>query len=265
MKLPYLEFGDANNPPLVLVHGLFGQGKNLSAVARNMAQTHYVLSVDLRNHGSAPWDDVHDYPSMAEDLYESFASFGAIDLMGHSMGGKAAMVLALSKPEFVKSLLVADIAPVSYAHSHLSYIEAMRGLDLSKVKTRRDADALLAHAIDDAGVRAFLLHSLKTGEKPYWQNNLDALEQAMDLVIGWPEIEAQYEGRTLFVGGENSDYIDAEGREAIKRDFPRAKVMMIKNAGHWIHVEQPQIFSDIMRRFFDVSKSRANSIPLRPC
>ncbi len=251
MKLPYLEFGDPQNPPLVLVHGLFGQGKNLAAQARAMKDTHYVMSVDLRNHGSAEWDEVHDYPAMAEDIYETFADFGAIDLMGHSRGGKAAMWLALSRPEFVKSLLVADMAPVTYTHSYTQMIDAKRSIDLSKVKTRRDADALLAPAVPDAGVRAFLLHSLKTGDEPYWQNNIDDLERNMDAILGWPETDTQYDGRTLFVGGVNSDYITGDKREAIKAHFPKAKITMIKNAGHWLHAEQPQIFATVIQSFFE--------------
>lgn len=250
MKLPYLEFGEAHLPPLVLVHGLFGQGKNLAATARVMAKTHHVMSVDLRNHGNASWDAQNDYPAMAEDLYETFAEFGAIDLMGHSMGGKASMVLALSRPDFVKSLLVADMAPIAYTHSHSEFVEAMQRLDLAQVKTRRDADALMRADVPDDGVRAFLLHSLKTGDEPRWQNNIAVLDQNMDLIVGWPDIEGEYEGRALFVGGANSDYIGEEGREAIRRYFPKAKVMMIKNAGHWVHIEAPQVFADIMQKFF---------------
>ncbi len=250
MKLPYLEFGDPNAPPLVLVHGLFGQGKNLAAAARAMTKTHYVMSVDLRNHGDAGWDSTHDYPAMAEDLLETFEQFGKIEIMGHSMGGKAAMRLSLSHPEFVRRILVADMAPVAYDHSHSPLIDAMKSMDLTTIKTRREADAALAPLVKDAGTRAFLIHGLKTGDQPKWKNNLEVLDANMDNITGWPKFSGSYTGPALFVGGENSDYINEDAREAIRQYFPAAKVIMIKDAGHWLHVEKPEIFANIMRAFF---------------
>ncbi len=250
MKLPTLEFGDPARPPLVMVHGLFGQGKNLSLQARQMAETHHVFAVDLRNHGTAGWDDIHDYPSLAGDLYETFSHYPQIQIMGHSMGGKAAMMLALKRPEFVEKILVADMAPVNYTHDYDDLIGAMKRLDLSQIQTRRDADALMAPYVEDAGTRAFLLHSLKTGDEPYWQNNILGLEKNMPNILGWPEVKAQYDGSALFVGGGNSDYISDETRPTIKALFPTAKIMSIKNAGHWLHVEEPKIFGEILQRFF---------------
>lgn len=249
MKLPVREFGTKDRHPLVLVHGLFGQGKNLSGLARSLSESRFVITVDLRNHGTADWHELHTYKAMADDLLETFDDFLRIDIMGHSMGGKAAMLAALTAPERIERLLIADIAPVAYDHSHLSYIEAMRALALDDLKSRKDADEALA--IEDAGVRAFLLHSLDLkAQPPRWQFNLDALENHMSDITGWPENSNVFSQKTLFVGGKKSDYILAEHRDAIKANFPNAAIMHLKDAGHWLHAEQPLVFAKICQNFF---------------
>ncbi len=251
MKLPFLEFGARDLPPVVLVHGLFGQGKNLAALGRALSEKHYVMAVDLRNHGGAGWSDEHSYEALGEDLFETFGHLGRIGVMGHSMGGKAAMMLALRHGDLVEALMVADMAPMRYGHSYDDMIEAMRAVDLGAIKTRRDADEQMKAMVPDAGMRAFLLHSLKTGDAPHWQNNIEVLAENMDQILGWPEVDARYEGRVLFLGGGKSDYISDAARPKIKALFPRAKIMSIKNAGHWLHIEEPEIFADITAHFFD--------------
>ncbi len=250
MKLPIREFGVHGGIPIVLVAGLFGEGKNLGAIARTLSTHRHVITVDLRNHGSAPWSQDHSYHAMASDIMETFSHFEKIDLLGHSMGGKAAMMVALLKPSFINKLLVADIAPVTYTHDHDSLIDAMLALDLNAVSNRREADAALSLSIPNNGVRAFLLHSLKFGDMPKWQNNLVVLKKSMPNIVGWPEVEGVFEGSTLFVGGANSDYIEAGHRETIKSYFPNAYITHIKNAGHWLHVEQASIFAKIVTDFF---------------
>lgn len=248
MKLPFLEFGEPDDLPVVLVHGLFGQGKNLSNIARALSTDRYVIAVDLRNHGDAKWADVHDYFSLAGDLFETFEHYPQIDIMGHSMGGKASMMLALKHPDFVRKLLVADMSPAPYTHDHSEHIDAMMGVDLTVVKTRREADALLK--IEDDGIRAFLLHGLKFEDNPRWQHNLAVLKKEMLNIVGWPVMSEMFKGPTLFVGGANSFYITKDHRDAINAAFPEAKITHIKNAGHWLHVEQPTIFAQIICDFF---------------
>lgn len=248
--LPIREYGERGGVPIVLIAGLFGEGKNLGAVARTLSANNHVFTIDLRNHGTAPWSDEHNYFEMAKDVIETFSEFEQIDLMGHSMGGKAAMMVALLKPNFIRKLLIADIAPVNYTHDHDGLIDGMLALDLTSISNRREADVALSKTIPESGVRAFLLHGLKFGEHPKWQNNLVVLKKSMAEIVGWPDVHGIFTGATLFVGGANSDYIQPEHRESIKYYFPNALITHIKDAGHWLHVEQPRIFAKIVNDFF---------------
>jgi esterase len=190
---------------------------------------------------------------MAADLAEVLeASSAPADVIGHSMGGKAAMMLALTRPELVRKLVVADIAPVPYSHSHAGLIAAMRGLDLSGLGGRSEADRRLVETVDDSGVRAFLLQSLdlKT-DPPQWRLNLDALEAEMPRILGWPEVEGQFEGPVLFLSGAKSNYVGREHRDAIKSLFPAARFAKIPDAGHWLHAEKPREFEAAVRVFLD--------------
>ncbi len=239
------------HPPLLIVHGLFGSARNWGAIARRLADSRQVLSVDMRNHGASPWHASHTYPDLAADLAEVIdAHGGRADVVGHSMGGKAAMMLALTEPDKVAKLTVADIAPVAYAHSQRQLIDAMRGLNPEAGGTRADADAALAGAIPDRGTRAFLLQSLdtKAGE---WRLNLDALDAEMDRIIGWPDVAAQADIPALFLAGADSDYVRPEHRQAIRGYFPRARFAKIPGAGHWLHADKPREFIAALRTWLD--------------
>ncbi len=233
---------DASLPPVLIVHGLFGSGRNWRAIARRMARLRRVVTVDMRNHGHSAWADSQSYPDMAGDLAEVIAAIGGqADVLGHSMGGKAAMVLALDAPGLVRRLLIADIAPVAYAHSQNHLIRAMRGLDLAAVESRGEADARLAKEIDSPQLRAFLLQSLDL-EARQWRLNLDVLERDMGLITGFPEVSGRFDGPALFLSGKESDYVRPEHRARIKALFPRARFARIPGAGHWLHAERPRAF-----------------------
>lgn len=240
-------------PPLLIVHGLFGSGRNWGAIAKRMSEDRAVVAVDMRNHAGSFWDSQHDYPAMAQDLAEVIVAQGApMDVMGHSMGGKAAMWLALTQPGLVNRLVVADIAPVAYGHSQNALIAAMRGLDLTDLTTRSEADRRLAPAVEDASVRAFLLQSLDLkAQPPRWRLNLDALEANMERITGWPDDAGvtPYAGRTLFLSGALSDYVRPEARATIRRLFPQARMARIPGAGHWLHAEKPRDFEAALRVF----------------
>lgn len=242
-------------PPLLIVHGLFGSARNWGAIAKRISDSRAVVAVDMRNHAGSFWDEEHTYPAMAADLAAVIEAEGRpMDVMGHSMGGKTAMWLALTRPELVNRLVVADIAPVSYGHSQNHLIAAMRGLDLSGLDSRREADARLAATVKDPGVRAFLLQSLDLkAEPPCWRLNLDALERQMDLITGWPDTSglAPYTGPTLFLSGALSDYVTPEARPAIRALFPQARFAKLPGAGHWLHAEKPRDFEATLRVFFD--------------
>ena len=229
--------------PLVMAHGLLGQGRNFGTLARGFAVDRDVYSVDMRNHGDSPWDDGMDYPAMAEDLagFIEDETGGRALVFGHSMGGKAAMRLALDAPERVAALIVADIAPVAYTHSHLDQIDALRGLDLSTLARRSEADAALRGPIPDATMRAFLLQNLRiSSEGITRRSNLDVLAGAMDTMVGWADPGARvYDGPVLFIAGGASPYVRDEHHEAIRALFPEARIDVVPGAGHWIHAEKP--------------------------
>ncbi|MGR3485029.1 MAG: alpha/beta fold hydrolase [Paracoccaceae bacterium] len=229
-----------SGPPLLIAHGLFGSGRNWGAVAKRLAADFAVTSVDMRNHGDSPWAAPHDYPAMAADL----APLAGGTVLGHSMGGKAAMWLALTRPERVARLVVVDIAPVAYAHDQMGPLEAMRRADLTGV-TRRSQAAARIEA--DRQVIPFLLQSLDlTGAAPRWTLNLDQLAADMPAIVGFPETDATYDGPALFIRGASSDYVADEG--AVTARFPAARIVTLPT-GHWVHAEAPADVAAIVRDF----------------
>lgn len=239
--------GPAGPTPLLIAHGLYGSGRNWGVIARRLSSDRTVIAVDMRNHGASPWSDSHSYPDMAEDLAEVIrAQGGPMAVLGHSMGGKAAMMLALTHPDLVERLIVGDIAPVSYAHDQSRHIAAMRAVDLSRVEKRSDAEAQLAAMVDDPTLPAFFTQSLDLKDRR-WRLNLDALADQMPLILGFPQIAAQFDKPTLFLTGALSHYVQPEHRAAIKALFPAARFAKIPGAGHWLHADKPREFEAAVR------------------
>jgi esterase len=238
-------------PPLVIAHGLYGSARNWGVIARRLADVRDVVAVEMRNHGASDWHATNGYPEMAADLAEVIGSLGGqADLLGHSMGGKAAMYLALTNGALVRRLIVADIAPVAYTHDQTRHVRAMRALDLTGVTTRADADSRLSQTIDSASLRAFFLQSLDLkATPPRWRLNLDVLEAEMTKIVGWPGPQGQFDGRTLFLTGANSIYVLPEHREAMRGHFPSARFAKIPDTGHWLHAEKPREFEETVRVF----------------
>lgn len=243
---------DTTRPPVLIVHGLFGSGRNWNVISKRLSDERRVVSVDMRNHGDSPRFDTQSYHDMAGDLAEVIHHLGGkADVIGHSMGGKAAMILALENTALMNRLLIADIAPVAYGHSQHSMIDAMRSIDLTRVNTRGDADRQLAEVLGDASVRAFLLQSLNVKERQ-WRLNLDVLEAEMAKIVGFPEISATFDGPALFLAGADSDYVLPEHRAKIKALFPAAKQAKIPGVGHWLHAEKPREFEAAARSFLNL-------------
>ncbi|WP_421905022.1 alpha/beta fold hydrolase [Mameliella sp.] len=246
-----LSHGTPDGIPLVIVHGLYGSGRNWGVIAKRLSDRWHILTPDMRNHGDSPRTETHSYPDLAGDLAELIdAHGGRAHVVGHSMGGKAAMVLALQHPEKLASLLVADIAPVAYTHSQIQFIEAMRAVDLSRVEKRSDAVEQLAQHVDDKTLQSFFTQSLDVQNKR-WKLNLDTLAREMPKILGFPKIEGRYEGPTLFLSGGQSDYVQAEHRPRIRELFPKARFAKIPKAGHWLHAEDPRGFEASVRAFVD--------------
>jgi esterase len=240
-------------PTLVIAHGLYGSGRNWGVIARRLADRRDVVAVDMRNHGESPRFPTQGYPEMAADLAEVIASLGApVDLMGHSMGGKAAMQLALTQPSLIRRLIVADIAPVAYGHDQTANARAMASLDLTRITTRAEADAALAEEIDDPALRAFFLQSLDLRSHPSrWRLNLDVLQAEMPKIVGWPGTQGQFPNAALFLTGASSPYVRPEHRETIRALFPKARFAKIPDAGHWLHAEKPREFEETVRVFLE--------------
>ena len=248
------ELGESGSR-VVLCHGLFGQGKNFTAIGKALAGSHRVTLVDMPDHGRSPRTEGFDYLRYADLVAELLSAEDPVALIGHSMGGKVAMLLALRRPELVERLVVVDVAPVPYDHAaeFEGYIAAMKAIDLSTLASRAEADQALLEAVPSAMVRGFLLQSVRREDDGWaWLLNLDVLGRDLDLITGWPQVDASpYEGPVLWVGGADSRYVAPEHVAAMDRLFPLNRRVTVKGAGHWVHSEQPEVFLEVVRRFVD--------------
>ncbi len=252
-QLHYQRYGEDGQPLLVL-HGLFGSAKNWHSVALKLQPDYQVWALDLRNHGSSPWDVTMNYPALVEDLRDFIEHhhLGQVNILGHSMGGKVAMALALSMPQLINQLIVVDIAPVNYNHSFLDYVQAMQRVDLQGLNRRSEVDQHLSESIQDAGIRMFLLQNLVFNTDHYdWRINLSSLAANMQYLIGFPTVPdgTQFDGKTLFLRGEKSDYILPSHHPIIHQLFNKVQINTVANAGHWVHADQPAALIEQVRGF----------------
>lgn len=243
-------------PVVVYLHGLFGQGKNFNTAARQLLPDFNGLLVDLPNHGHSPHTNSFDYLHMADAVAHTLRTelqATPVHVVGHSMGGKVAMLLALRHPELVDHLVVEDISPVSMSSmsEFNDLLGTLRDMDLNAITDRTDADAAIADAITNHAVRQFLLQNLRRTETGWhWLANLDLLHNSLTQIGAFPTPETTFDGPTLWMGGENSPYIQPEHDAAMTALFPRTINLTVKNAGHWIHSEQPKAFVEALKVFF---------------
>lgn len=240
-------------PPVVLLHGLFGAARNFGATQRAIAPHFRTIALDMRNHGDSPHAADMCYPTLASDVRETLQALGieTAAVIGHSMGGKAAMAMALHWPEMVGRLLVSDIAPVIYQHGNTGVTAAMQAIRLTPGLTRREADAALADAVPDKAIRPFLLQNLLLGAQPRWRIGLEEIAAALPDLEGWVDLPSSYNGPSVFVTGANSDYVLPEHRPIIRALFPAARFVAIKDAGHWVHADNPSGFLSVLQAFLD--------------
>jgi len=243
---------------LVFLHGLFGQGKNFTQVAKALSDVATSTLVDLPNHGRSAWTEEISYPTMAAEVAEVLRGLdGPVCLVGHSMGGKVAMRTALDFPELVERLVVVDISPVKGLGSSFdNLVAAMQQLDLAGLQSRSQADEQLSPGIPDPVVRGFLMQNLRhepgdDGRRHWhWQMNLDLLARELHGAIpDWPRTDASFPGPTLWMAGEKSGYVTPDASPAMRALFPRHVLVTVKGAGHWVHSEQPERFIAILRHF----------------
>ena len=244
-----------NGEPLLILHGLFGMGDNWTTLAKKFAEKYEVHVIDQRNHGQSFHSDSWTYQDMVSDLeeYISFHKLGKVNLLGHSMGGKTVMCFASMHPSKVKKLIVADIAPKEYPVSHGFILDAISSLDLNQIHSRKQADEELSKSISDYGIRQFILKSLYWKEKGKlaFRFNVDVIRNNIkNIGIALPNV-AYFDGPTLFLDGEKSDYIKPEDEEIISLHFPNYEIIPIPNAGHWLHAEQPKLFFEVVSEFLE--------------
>lgn len=252
--------GEAARPALVFLHGLFGSKTNFNSIAKALAQQtgRRVLTVDARNHGDSPHSPDMSYEAMSQDVQDLLTQLGLVPcvLVGHSMGGRTAMLLALQRPELVERLIAVDISPVETTSNSdfPSYMAAMRAVDvpddMSRSSARKLADQQLSTVIQDTAVRQFLLTNLVEVDGRFvWRVNLEALAQHVDKILAFPPRQESYPGPTLFLLGGNSQYVHPSHHSEIRRLFPQAQMQTVPNAGHWIHADCPQDFMAAIRGF----------------
>ncbi len=250
MKLNYKKSGSGT--PLVILHGLFGSLDNWFSIAKELVEHYTLYLVDQRNHGDSPHSEEWNYAVMVEDLKELIDDEGLekIYLMGHSMGGKTVMNFAVTYPERVEKLIVADIAPRFYPIHHQTILEGLNSLNLSQIKSRKEADDQLAQYIPELGVRQFLLKSLTRDAEGFaWKINLKVITEKIENVGEALAEGAVFEGPTLFLAGANSNYIQQKDLPDLEAHFPNYELEFIPNAGHWLHAEQPHAVVEEMRKF----------------
>ncbi|TVP50578.1 MAG: alpha/beta fold hydrolase [Mongoliibacter sp.] len=250
MKLNFKKSGSGE--PLIILHGLFGSADNWFSITKELEDDFTIYLVDQRNHGDSPQSEDWNYKVMAEDLKELMEAeaISEAHLLGHSMGGKTAMTFAIHYPEKVKKLIVADIAPRYYPIHHETILEGLNAVPIDNLKSRKEADDALSEYINNPGIKQFLLKNLARTDGGFkWKVNLPVITEKIGNVGEEIKSEKAFENPTLFMGGENSDYIQDKDKEDIDRLFPNSHLIYIKNAGHWLHAEQPKAVVDTVRAF----------------
>jgi len=250
--LHYLQRG--HGEAVLLMHGLFGSAANLGALARHLQGAYRTISLDLRNHGKSPWHRSMSYPEMAADVIDLLdrLQLARASLVGHSMGGKVAMQVALQHPQRVSAVVVGDISPASYPPRHAAVLQGLEAVARTRPATRAEAEKLLAESVLDAGTRSFLLKSLRReGDNRFdWAFNLEAIARGyanlMRAVEGTP-----FDGPALFIKGALSDYLQKDHRAKVLELFPAAELKVIPGAGHWLHADKPALFNGIVSRFLE--------------
>lgn len=240
---------------LLIIHGFLGMGDNWKTHAKHWAEQGWrVHLIDQRNHGRSFWSENFSYELMAEDLFKYYHTYGIKEatVLGHSMGGKVAMLFACLYPEKVTQLIVADIAPKAYPPHHQHILNGLATLDFSQITSRKEADQVLSNYVKETGIRQFLLKNIyrPTPTQLGLRLNIDILKEAIDQVGASLSQEMQYPGKTLFLKGEKSGYIETGDELLLRHHFPQNTLVTIEKAGHWLHAENPTAFSQAIANWW---------------
>lgn len=249
MKLHYKSFGSGS--PIIILHGIFGMGDNWTSIAKKLADDNLVILPDMRNHGRSEHSSTFNLEVTAEDLKELMIelSLEKAVIVGHSMGGKIAMTFALKYPEQCSELIIIDIAPRQYTRGHDTIFAALRNTDIQLTNDRSEIEHALLKLIPEISTVQFLMKSLArnaAGNGFYWRFNLQSLYENYDNIIMPINTNKVYSGPVLFIRGADSNYISEADKETILNLFPTAKMITVKNAGHWVHADQPELITRIL-------------------
>jgi esterase len=257
LKLAFEAFGAADAPPLVILHGFFASSRNWRTVAQQLAQHYRVYVPDLRNHGASFHHPVMDYPSMMVDVLDflNARQIATASVIGHSMGGKIAMWLALNHPASIDKLVVVDICPIRYPNSFNAIIKQLKSLPLNTLQSRQQAEAQLVNGIPELAERQFLLQNLVLEKSQYhWRIDLDIFANNADHIAAFPDTVGfePYQGDSLFMIGQQSSYVK---EKCFRPLFPKADFAVVAGAGHWPHVQQPTFFMQLTQEFLQPTEN----------
>ncbi len=256
-KLHFSTYGSGE--PIMILHGFFGMSDNWKTFARMLSEDYMIITPDLRNHGRSPHSEVHSYEAMAEDIEDFIEEndLQGLHLMGHSMGGKVAMQVALNAEELLSSLIVVDITPARYKGGHELIIQTMEELPLEKYERRSDVESFMSERLDDISVIQFLMKNLKRNKEAKgfkWKFNLESLSRNYDNVLAEITSDHTFSKPTAFIKGERSNYIREEYKEEIYDLFPAAELYEVSGAGHWVHADKPLDLLGYVLNHIDKSK-----------
>lgn len=254
IALNYKVVGEGS--PVIVLHGLFGSLDNWQTISKKISEKGYkVYIVDQRNHGRSPHTPSHTYEEMAADLahFMDFMKLRTAIIIGHSMGGKTAMQFAADYPQRIEKLCVVDIGPKYYPPHHQTILKALHSVKTNEITSRKEAEQSIGQHISDFGIKQFLMKNLdrKDATSFRWKMNLPVLTEQIENVGAEIKLEQAFEGTSLFIAGGDSDYVVKEDHEAIKALFPKSTIINIKDAGHWVHAEQPEAFSETVFQFLE--------------
>tara|TARA_B100000700_G_C14990032_1_gene830816 strand:+ start:722 stop:1498 length:777 start_codon:yes stop_codon:yes gene_type:complete len=254
MRLAFNRFGEGNAKNVVILHGLLGSKRNWFGFGKSLSDLGFnVWIIDQRNHGESEWSDEHTYICLAEDIKNFLEDHGIKNsyLIGHSMGGKAAMVFDKVYQGHVSKLIVVDIAPITYPPSFENYLKVLSELDLGSLKSRSEIDLKLSEYFEEVSFRSFLMQNLKLDAKKnfYWRINLESLIANAVAISDFPMINGVSNTESLFLYGDLSEYGVKKHKDTIKESFPLSEFAPLAKTGHWVHVEQPKKFLEIVTKF----------------
>jgi esterase len=253
-ELSYRETGDRSNHAIVLLHGLFASTQNWQSVSKRLKIDFNVFNVDLPNHGLSPRTDIANYQEMVDGVVSLIENLNRpVHLLGHSMGGKVAMMVCLQRPGLVSKLIVEDIAPKTYPQWFAPIIRALANVPIGSIQSRMEADQCLKEDIPDLALRMFLLTNLTRNDQGRfeWRVNLDALIRGGAEVAGFPCEPGFSEMPALWINGGLSEYVKTQDEDLIRSRFPKAEIHCFKGADHWVHARHPDAFSDRVREFLN--------------